>query len=390
MSRFIRSLFSLTTFGLIVLFGLSIKQTFLIWGYLVALLIIYLAIVWIPEAWWTPIKHILAVSIVVVLVVALNLSASVNTFPTSLLLIPLVLLLARDQQSNQFFIITLVVITMLVMVILAPRTSFIWAVLSVTGALFMSVRAVNIYKAAYRLSLQNIEELQAARRELQQTNEALQEATVHSMRYAALAERTRLAQEIHDGLGHHLTSLIVQLQALEIMLPEDPVRGAQAIPGMLESARRAMAEVHMAVRNWRDDEGGEGLVALQGLVSQCAATAPFSIEFEMEEELSSWSDELSVALYRILQEALTNIMRHAKASKVDVRIREQADRVNLTVSDDGCYTVDPPIKPGYGIRGIQERCQEQGGTCQIFQTQPHGLTIQVSLPIIRAGVGRIL
>jgi len=380
MNRIIRTLFSLTTLVLIVLFGLSGTQTLVSLGVLSVLALLYLTIVWVSEIWWTPIKYILAASIVIALVAALNFSVQNTTFPASLLLIPLVLLLTRDQQNNQIFIVALAVVTMFGMAILAPHDSFIWAALPVTGALFMSVRAVNIYKAAYRLSLQNIEELQAAKRELQQTNEALQEATVHSMRYAALAERTRLAQEIHDGLGHQLTSLIVQLQALEIMLPGDPIRGAEAVPSMLEAARRAMTEVHKAVRNWHDDESSDGLVALQGLVTQCAIHAPFTVQFRHDEDLSDWTVDSSVALYRILQEALTNIMRHAEASAIDVDIREQAGRVILTVSDNGGYTANPPIEPGYGLRGIQERCRDLGGTCQFSKNQPHGLILMASIP----------
>jgi signal transduction histidine kinase len=86
------------------------------------------------------------------------------------------------------------------------------------------------------------------------------------MRYAALEERTRLAREIHDGIGHQLTSLIVQLQALEIMLPNNPEDASRAVTQMLGISRRAMAEVRLAVREWSSDEMGLGLVALKGLV----------------------------------------------------------------------------------------------------------------------------
>lgn len=70
----------------------------------------------------------------------------------------------------------------------------------------------------------HLQELNKAHQELQEAHAELQEATMHSMKYAALEERMRLAREIHDGLGHQLTSLIVQLQALEIMLPGEPKR----------------------------------------------------------------------------------------------------------------------------------------------------------------------
>ena len=381
MNRYIRSFFSLTTLALIVLYWLSSRQSLLSWSCLVALTLIYLALIWIPQSWWTLVKHVLAVSLITALVIALHLSVRSTTVPESLLLVPLVLLLAREQQDHRGFFVGLAVAVMVVMSIIAPVPAFTVTVMPVVIALYMSVRAINIYKSAYRVSLQNIDELNAANRELQQTYAALQEATVHSMRYAALAERTRLAQDIHDGLGHQLTSLIVQLQALEVMLPGDPVQAAGVVPGMLEVARKAMAEVHQAVRTWREEETSDGLVALQGLVSQSAAHAPFTLTFTQDQDLSDWSVDLSVALYRILQEALTNVLRHAQASAVEVRVQEQADHVILIVSDDGRYAGSPPLIPGYGIKGMMERCQILGGTCQILQNRPHGLNLRVSIPI---------
>lgn len=381
MNRYIRAFFFLTTLSLIILYGSSLQQSFLSWGELFALVLIYLAILWIPESWWTIARHTLAVFLVITLVSILYLSNHNLGFPESLLLIPLVLLLAREQESHQRYFVALAVLTLAVMCLMAPKTTFLVNVLPVVIALYMSVRAINIYKAAYRISLRNIEELNVAHQELQKTHAAMQEATVHSMRYAALAERARLAQDIHDGLGHQLTSLIVQLQALEIMLPADPNQAAKTVPGMLDAARKAMAEVHQAVKTWREEENSDGLVALQGLVWQCAAHAPFTLSFKHDKDLSSWPVDVSVALYRILQETLTNVLRHAKASVVNVEVREQSNQVLLTVSDDGCYTENMSLVPGYGIKGMMERCQSLGGTCHTSLNPPHGLNIQVTLPI---------
>jgi len=390
MSRTIRSLFSLTTLVLILLVGRSLEQTLLAWGSLVAMALIYLMIIWIPQIWWTRLKYAMAVSLLMALASLLYLSNRSSNIPGGLLLVPLVLLLAREQQRFRWFLVALAAVTMAAMCLLAPDISFTWTVLPVVIALYMSVRAINVYKEAYKLSQQNIEELRAANQELQKTYAALQEATVRSMHYAALAERTRLARVIHDGLGHHLTSLIVQLQALDIMLPGDPARAAKAMPDLLHEARKAMAEVHQAVKTWREDESRDGLVALQGIVSEYAALASFILEFKQEGELSDWPDELSVSLYRILQEALTNIMRHARATTACVQVQENEDQVILTVSDDGCYVETSPLTPGYGIKGIIERTQALGGVCYLTQNQPHGLKLQVSIPFTLPQVSPLL
>jgi signal transduction histidine kinase len=86
---------------------------------------------------------------------------------------------------------------------------------------------------------QHLRALGIAHEELHQAHAELQEAAVRSMRYAALEERVRLSSEIHDGVGHQLTSLIIQLQALELMLPDDVEQASAVVPEMIVVARRA-------------------------------------------------------------------------------------------------------------------------------------------------------
>ena len=382
MNHYVRVLFSATTLGIIAVIGRSLQRAPLVWGCLVALGLVYLATIWAPENWWGRAKYTLAVSLVIGLTVILRLAnPGRQAIPIALSLVPLALLLAREQGSLRRFTLGLAILTMAAMLVLAPSAAFAWTVLPVVIALYMSVRAIHIYKQAYRLSQQNLDALNKANLELQQTYAALQEATVHSVRYAALAERARLARDIHDGLGHQLTSLIVQLQALEMMLPGDPVRAAQVVPGMLDVTRQAMKEVRQAVETWREDESGSGWVALQGLVSQFASYAPLTLEFQQDGELSDWPLALNVTLYRILQEALTNILRHAQATAAWVRVQERDRQVILTVSDNGHYTENMPLKEGYGLKGIRERCQALAGVCRVSPCQPHGLMLEVRLPI---------
>jgi signal transduction histidine kinase len=381
MNRTIRIVFSLTTLALIFLYGKTLPPSLLFRGTLFALGLVYMAILWFPEERWTLKKHVLSLCLVLAAVILLHFSPPPAAPAESLLLIPFILLLARERDERQRYLLVLAFISMAVMCILTPEVAFLVSVMPIVIALYMSVRAINIYKAAYRLSLQNLAELNAAHRELKRTHAALQESTIDSMRYAALAERTRLAQDIHDGLGHQLTSLIVQLQALEIMLPTEPSRAAALVPGMLGVARASMGEVHKAVKTWREEEGSDGLVALQGLISQSADHAAFQLSYTLDADGSNWPVALSAALYRILQEALTNILRHARASSVNVDLHEETDQVILTVSDDGCYTADRPLVPGYGLQGMQERCQAMGGSCQFSQNDLHGLKIKVILPL---------
>lgn len=226
-----------------------------------------------------------------------------------------------------------------------------------------------------------LQELNKAHKELQEAHAELQEAAVHSMRYAALEERTRLSREIHDGLGHQLTSLIVQLQALEIMLPDDPKKASETISQLLQIARQAMAEVRTAVREWSNDEMGLGLVALKGLVSQIQGRSSIKFDFVQDSEMTEWPIEISIVLYRVLQESLTNILRHSNATSVTVRIKENDDQIFLTIADNGNYTENAPLTPGFGLQGMMERCRLYGGNCTFSQEEPHGLRIEATLPM---------
>ena len=378
MNRFIRGLFSAATFAFITFYGLYLHQTPLVWSLLAVILLSYLVMIWVPQNWWTRTRYALSVFLVIALSFILHLFTGIYS---SALLIPLILLLAREQRNYRRFAALLAAITVAAMCAQSPTFEFALTLLPLIITLYFCVRAINIYKEAHRLSQLHNQELNEAHQELQQAHVALQEASVHSMRYAALAERARLARDMHDGLGHQLTSLIVQLQALEIMLPGDPVQAANAVPAMLEVARKAMAEIRLAVREWSEDESGLGVIALKGLISQTAAQSPhLSLEFQQDDDLSDWSVEMSVALYRILQEALTNIMRHTEATVASIQVQEDHQQVILTVSDNGQYTERVPLIPGFGIKGIMERSKALGGSCTISQNQPHGLELQVMLP----------
>src|SRR5690606_3128397 len=127
--------------------------------------------------------------------------------------------------------------------------------------------------------------------------------SVQAMGYAALTERTRLARDIHDGFGHQMTSLIVQLQALKLMIPLDPAGAADNVDEILKVARKGMDEVRLAVKEWSDDEKGMGPIALKGLVSQIEANSTVRIQYREIGLIREWPIDCSVVLYRVLQEA---------------------------------------------------------------------------------------
>ncbi|HEU0028670.1 MAG TPA: sensor histidine kinase [Ktedonobacterales bacterium] len=384
MSSNVRGLLSLVTLALIALYGWTLRPGPLAWGALVALGLMYLCAVWARENWWTGATYAVFTGLAIALAGAISLAS--GSAYASALLIPPIMLLAREQRRElRAVALLLAVMTMAAMLGLTRFSPLAFSLLPGALTLYVSIRAINIYKEAHRVSQRHLEALDAAHEELRQAHAELQEASALSMRYAALTERARMAREMHDGLGHQLTSLIVQLQALQVMLANEPERAAGEIQAILRVAREAMAEIRHAVGEWREDESGLGLVALQGLVSQTAARSRLALEFQTHGVISEWPVATSVALYRILQEALTNIMRHADATSAAVTLEERDRRVILAVADDGGYTADSGLTPGFGVRGIMERCEALGGSYTLSQAFPHGLFLRVTLPLDATG-----
>ncbi|EKQ57464.1 MULTISPECIES: sensor histidine kinase [unclassified Clostridium] len=344
----------------------------------IVILFFEIVLIWSKKTKWNSMTYICISIFIIAMGMILQYCYGVEA---STILWPLIWAFGVMPGTYNNLSVVLAFLTTVLILIMSYTFPFPFGTLFNLVGVYLGIRSIRIRQEAYRTSQLHLSELNKAHRELQEAHAELQEASVYSMRYAALEERTRLAREIHDGIGHQLTSLIVQLQALEIMLPQDPGKASELVSQLLKISRQTMAEVRVAVKEWSDDEMGLGLIALKGLISQTQARSAIQFSFIQESEITEWPIEISIVLYRILQESLTNILRHSNAISVEVRIKETNDQVVLIVSDNGRYTENTPLTPGFGIKGIMERCKLQGGTCNIIPERPHGLRVEVILPI---------
>ncbi|OBZ14912.1 hypothetical protein A8L34_13590 [Bacillus sp. FJAT-27264] len=224
-------------------------------------------------------------------------------------------------------------------------------------------------------------ELEQAHYQLQHTHNELEEATVQLLRYAVLEERTRISRDLHDSIGHGLTSVIVQLQALPFMMRSDAAEGEQALRTVLDVARRCLQDVRSVVRQMATDEAHLGLVALQSLIKQVQEQAGLTIEMAVDGDDKEWGTEISELLYRVLQEASTNVIRHAQASHVEVGITSDDRMLTLTVADNGIWHSASSVQPGFGLASMEARCERAGGNLRIQGVQPHGMRLVVTVPL---------
>lgn len=246
---------------------------------------------------------------------------------------------------------------------------------------YIGARGYRIQNAAYQINQQHLEELQKAHSELQEAHDQLQDAALHTMQVAVLEERTRIARDIHDALGHSLTSLIVQLQAVKYMLQDGPPLAQEAVRNMLGVAKQSLDEIRSSVHTLAMDKTSLGLTPLRSLLSQAEKHTGVKMKLVSEDLDITLSQEATITFYRILQEAITNSLRHSDAKEIEVVLEHRGNTIFFSIRDDGSITKEKAIKPGFGLNGISERLQKLNGRLRYFVRDPHGFQIDVEIPL---------
>jgi len=195
---------------------------------------------------------------------------------------------------------------------------------------------------------------------------------------SAAAERNRLARDIHDSLGHHLTAIAVLLEKADTFRARDPAAAARAVTDARTSARRALDDVRESVRALRADTTPFRLgSALDDLIRQ-VSDERLAVNLDMAGDESRYDATTLTALYRAAQEGITNARRHAEASRVDVRVDLDPVRARLVVADDGRGF--PPEREGFGLTGMRERIRLSGGSVDVDSGAGSGTRVTVTIP----------
>jgi signal transduction histidine kinase len=220
-------------------------------------------------------------------------------------------------------------------------------------------------------------------RQLRQANVELEAARVQEQELAAAQERVRLARDIHDGLGHHLTVLNVQLQAAEKLLARDPQRAAKAIATSREVAHAALEEVRRSVSALhRSPLDGRPLdEALAALVREFGERAGLAARFQLRGDPVTLPPAAAMTLYRAAQEGLTNTRKHAAASSVLVTLAYEPSAARLTVQDDGGAPAEGAGSGGgFGLVALRERAEQLGGAFSAGPSTEGGFTLTLQVP----------
>jgi signal transduction histidine kinase len=215
--------------------------------------------------------------------------------------------------------------------------------------------------------------------ELHEANEQLRAAARRSEELAAARERNRIAREIHDGLGHCLTVLHVQLEAALVLFEKDRDRARAALAKAQELTREGLAEVRGSVALLRGSTPAPKplLEAVRDLAGACSADG-IDASVKLGGTPRPLAYPVESALYRATQEALTNARRHARASRLTIELTFAGTGVRLRVEDDGVGAQE--LREGFGLTGIRERAEIVGGTISIHTMRGRGFALEMELP----------
>ncbi|MEL6223242.1 MAG: sensor histidine kinase [Cyanobacteria bacterium J06627_8] len=194
---------------------------------------------------------------------------------------------------------------------------------------------------------------------------------------AADLERNRIARDIHDSLGHTLTSLDVQLELAQRLYERSPDRVQQPLDICKTLASQALQEVRRSVATLRH-ESFDLNQALLNLVASFNSMPSITVESKVD--LPPLPLKTSHQLYCIVKEGLENIRRHSHATHVRLEGQAIADTIELTISDNGVGFDRSQPPAGFGLRGIYERAQLISGQVTIDSAPTHGTTIRIQVP----------
>ncbi|MEV4513256.1 histidine kinase [Dactylosporangium sp. NPDC049525] len=201
-------------------------------------------------------------------------------------------------------------------------------------------------------------------------------------------ERLTIARELHDVVAHHVTGIVVQAQAAQLVARKDPAKAGESFAGIEAAGAEALAAVRRVVGLLRDEEsadpGAWGVAAgperIADLVSRFERVGP-AVHLQLPPHEDQWPAEVTGAVHRVVQESLTNVARHAThASNVTVALSEVDRTVTFRVADDGAGG-PPGVHSGYGIVGMRERVEALGGTLSAGPRPGGGWQVDGTLPL---------
>ncbi len=220
--------------------------------------------------------------------------------------------------------------------------------------------------------------------ELRAAKQELEAARQRDTELAALRERERLARDLHDSLGHALVAMSIQLEAAQRLYRVDPARASAQLDELKALSRASTDALRRSLEGLRAPGLGDRSLskAIRDLCVETGQRIHLAIQCRIADGADALGEAVAEAFWRVTQEALTNVAKHAHARQVQVELCVDEGEATLHIADDGLgLPADAEDRPGhYGLRGMRERVEGLGGTLRVSSSG--GTTIAARMPLI--------
>lgn len=228
------------------------------------------------------------------------------------------------------------------------------------------------------------EDINIKNQELMDANEKLKEHAEIVEELAMSKERNRLARDVHDTIGHTLTLLITLLQVSILSLSKDDKQETKdTLETAIKAAREGLNEVRRSISGFKPGKLDENNLFLElERLADNFKSAGISVELSVSKLVETLNKDYSETVFRICQEAITNSLRHGKATEVTIIVKFRDGYINLFIIDNGIGCKTTNHKVGFGLEGMKQRVKKLNGSIEFGSNDEGGFNIHAELPIV--------
>ncbi|GAB2568773.1 hypothetical protein GCM10026983_39400 [Gracilibacillus alcaliphilus] len=291
--------------------------------------------------------------VVITITFCLPLEKDINPFVIIMYGFALVAIVHQIRSKSVYILVSTLLVSFLLLVYSSMNPTFLF---------LMIVVAVSVYAAAYfyQNNHERIEDLEVRYQALLQTYRNMKRDSVTRDQHARQEERVSIGREIHDRVGHTLTNLLMKIEILRLRDNQAP------LDELKELAQESLAETRKAVRALREDHT-TGMAAIIHLIRKLEAEQYVSITFSMRQNALSvvLTPEQASVIYRAIQEALTNVMRHSNGREAEIVLEAPGlTYFRFEVTNPIDHDIEE-VKEGFGLQSMRERLAQIGGQLEI-------------------------
>lgn len=295
------------------------------------------------------------------------------------LILPLIYIAWQYPFTYVIAFCGVVTITEIIPTILLTRSEWNWFFIAINISSIIGRGLILVLIGWIESRLVELQKNQ--QRQLEISNRKLRKYALTAERLAQSHERNRIARELHDTLAHTLSSVSVQLEAVKALFEVNPGESQKLLSKSIENTHNGLKETRRTLKDLRSSQlESLGLVgAVNNVIQSAKQRTGIHIDSILGKELDSLDDETSHSIYRIVQEAIENIIRHSNAHHASLSLQNHKNEIRLSISDDGSGISRKTIhdQESYGIRGMRERVEALGGIFTINSQPKKGTRIEV-------------